>query len=150
MPDCRIVKIHKKLQELIGVSFAAGFSGIDMSGRVVRGMVDQPPMVPFSCIRFDDAIEDYGPTMGRYSGNAIFEIYCFIGGSSFQERGDQALNLSSDIISAITANRSLALPSEVDDVKCDFTAIDGDKVGLNNIGIGYIRVTVKFQSDNGV
>jgi len=150
MPDCRIVKIHKKLQDLIDVSYVSDFSGVDMTGKVIRGMVDQPPMVPFSCIRFDDAIEDYGPTMGRYSGNAIFEIYCFVGGSSFIERSDQALNLSSDIISKITENRSLALPAEVDDVKCDFTAIDGDKVGLNSIGIGYIRVTVKFQSDNGV
>ena len=150
MPDCRIVKIHKKIAQLIGVSYAGDFSGLDLTGLVVRGMVDQPPSVPFACVRFEDAIEDYGPTMGRYRGDAIFEIYCFVGGSSFEDRNDVALNISSDMISKITAVRNLSLPDDVDDVKCDFTAIDGDKVGLNGIGIGYVRATIKFQTDNGV
>ena len=150
MTDCRIVKIHKKIQELIGVSYAAGFSGLNLTGNVIRGMVDEPPVIPFACVRFEDAIEDYGPTMGRYRGDALFEIYCFVGGSSFEDRNDMALNISSDMISKLTAIRNLSLPDDVDDIKCDFTSIDGDKVGLNGIGIGYIRATIKFQSDNGV
>ena len=149
MPDCRIVRIHKKLVELISVDYSSDFSEIDMSGRVIRGMVDAPPMVPFSCVRFEDAIEDYGPTMGRYSGIAIFEIYGFVGGSTFQERNDQALNLASDMISKLTAVRNISLPNDVDDIKCDFTAIDGDKVGQNNIGIAYVKVSIKFQSEGG-
>ena len=56
MPDCRIVRIHKKLIELISVDYSSNFSEIDMSCRVIRGMDDAPPMVPFSCVRFEDAI----------------------------------------------------------------------------------------------
>lgn len=144
-----MVKISKKLADLVAVNYAGLFSGIDLTNRVKRGMVETPPMVPFCCLRFEDAIEDYGPTMGRYQGDAIFELYGFIGGSNFEDRNDTALNLASDMINKITAVRNLSLPDDVDDVKCDFTAIDGDKVGLNNIGIAYVRITVKYQSDTG-
>ena len=150
MPDCRIVQIQKKIVDLIAVNFGAGFSGVDMTGRVIRGMVESPPSVPYACVRFEDAIEEYGPTLGRFRADAIFEVYAFVGGSSFQDRADASLNIASDMITKITANRQLSLGGLVDDVKCDFTSVDGDKVGLNSLAIGYIRVTVKFQSDDGV
>ena len=76
--------------------------------------------------------------------------FCFIGGANPQERSDQSLNLASDIIKALTANRQLGLGSLVDDIKCDYSSVDGDKFGFNGIGIGYIRATIKFQSDTGV
>ena len=37
MAACRIVDVHKQIASLIGVSFAAGASAVDMTGRIVRG-----------------------------------------------------------------------------------------------------------------
>jgi len=151
MADCRIVTIHKKIAELIGVNFAAGSSGVDMTGRVVRGSTVVPPYTPFACAFFVEAREDYGPTLGRFQGTARFDIYCYIGGSSDETRNDNALNLSSDLIEALTNNRQLGLAAGVmDDILCSFTAIDGSKYGLDGIGIGYIQCDCKFQTDNGV
>ena len=150
MPDCRIVSIQKKIVDLIAVDYSAGYSGVNMTNNVIRGMVEEPPTVPFACVRFQDAIEEYGPTMGRFRGDAIFEVYAFVGGATFQDRADASLNISSDMITKITANRQLSLGALVDDVKCDFTSVEGDKVGLNSLAIGYIRVIVKFHSDDGV
>ena len=150
MADSRLVKIHKKIQELIAVNFAGGYSAADMSDRVVRGSVVQPPYVPYASVFFVDARESYGPTLGRYQGTARFDIYAFIGGTDEQTRHDNAANLSSDIIEALTNNRQLGLANGViDDVLCSFTAMDGDKHGLDQIGIGYIQVEIKFQTSTG-
>ena len=87
--------------------------------------------------------------MGRFQSTANFEAYLFIGGSSVDERNDNAINLASDGVKAITAKRQLALGSLVDDVLVSYTAVDGDKYGLSGIGIGLIRINVKFVSDDG-
>ena len=150
MPDSRLVTIHKRLQTVLGADFSAGYSGIDMTGRVVRGSVVEPPYTPFGCVYFVDSLENYGPTLGRFRSDATFEVYTFIGGGDASERADNALNIASDGVEAITANRQLSLGSLVDDVLCSYTALDGDKFGLSGIGIGYIRVSIKFQSDKGV
>ena len=94
-------------------------------------------------------MESYGPTLGRFQFTCEFQIYCFVGGSSLQERFDNAANLSSDIIESITENRRLGLGNKVDDVLCSFTAIDGAKYGLDQYGIGYIQVDVQCVSDTG-
>ena len=101
------------------------------------------------CDFFVDAVESYGPTLGRYQGTANFEAYLYVGGSNVAERNDNAINLASDGVKAITANRQLALGSLVDDVLVSYTALDGDKYGLSGIGIGMIRINVKFVSDDG-
>ena len=149
MADSRIVQIHKKLETLIGVNYAAGYSGVDFTNRVIRGIEPEPIMVPRACIRFVDSLEDFGPTLGKYQGKAVFEIYAFVSGSSPIKRNDMALNVASDMIVAITANRRLSLGSLVDDVKCDFSAVEGDAFGLEGCGIGYIKVTVSYRSDDG-
>ena len=87
--------------------------------------------------------------MGRYQGLAIFEAYLFIGGADDAERNDNAMNIASDGVEAITANRQLNLGSLVDDVLVSYTAIDGDKFGLDGIGIGYLRISIKIQSSTG-
>ena len=149
MADCRLVQIHKKLAELLAVNFAGGYSGVDMTGRIVRGSVITPPYTPFGCVYYIDTTESYGPTMGRYQGLAIFEAYLFIGGADEAERNDNAMNIASDGVEAITANRQLNLGSLVDDVLVSYTAIDGDKFGLDGIGIGYLRISIKIQSSTG-
>lgn len=150
MADSPIVQIHKKIVELIAVDYATGYSTVNLTGNVIRGLFSEPSIVPSACVHFQDVAEEYGPTFGRFSGNIIYEIFCFIGGANPQERSDNSLNLASDIIKALTANRQLGLGSLVDDIKCDYSSVDGDKFGFNGIGIGYIRATVKFQSDTGV
>ena len=119
MADSRITQIHKKLQELLSVNHAT-YSNVNLTDRVVRGSVVQPPYTPFGTVFFVDAVESYT-------------------GST----------LASDGVKAITANRQLALGSLVDDVLVSYTALDGDKYGLSGIGIGMIRINVKFVSDDG-
>ena len=148
MADARLTTIHKKLQAILAVNHTS-YSGVALTGRVVRGSVVNPPYTPFGCVYFIDAVEQYGPTMGRFQSTANFEAYLFIGGSSVDERNDNAINLASDGVKAITANRQLALGSLVDDVLVSYTAVDGDKYGLSGIGIGLIRINVKFVSDDG-
>ena len=150
MADSRIVQTHKKLQELIGVDYAAGFSGVNLSlDNVVRGRIEAPPYVPFATIAYQGTNEEYGPTLGRYQGRSIFEVFAYVGGDSYQIRSDNSINLSFDIIKAITNDRSLGLGGLIDDVICSQDSIDGDEVGLQSIGIGYVKITVSFQSDNG-
>ena len=150
MADCRLVDVHKQIASLIGVSFAAGASAVDMTGRIVRGSTITPPYTPFACVFFVDARENYGPTLDRFQGTARFDIYCYIGGTDEASRNDNALNLSSDMIEALTDNRQLGLAAgKIDDVLCSFTAIDGEKYGLDGIGIGYIQCDVKFVTSTG-
>tara|TARA_Y100000593_G_C4323788_1_gene345528 strand:+ start:14438 stop:14899 length:462 start_codon:yes stop_codon:yes gene_type:complete len=152
MADSRTVQIHKQIVSIIAQDYtgASYYSGLDMTeGNVIRGKVDIPPMIPFATVGFRRVNEDYGPTLGRFQGDIIFEAFVFVGGSAFNERLDNALNLCSDMVKKITANRQLALGSLVDDVKCDIAAGDGEEVGMSNTGIGLITITVKFQSDDG-
>ena len=148
MADARLTTIHKKIQELLAVNHTT-YSGVDLSGRVIRGSVVQPAYVPSSCVYFVDSVEQYGPTLGRYQSTANFEAYLFVGGATVDERNDNAINLASDGVKALTANRQLGLGSLVDDVLVSYTAIDGDQYGLSGIGIGMIRINVKFVSDDG-
>ena len=153
MPDSRTVQVHKQIVSVIAQDYtgAGDYSNADMTqGNVVRGRVDIPPFLPYSSVGFRRINEDYGPTLGRFQGNILFEVFVFIGGSSHNERLDNALNLCSDMIKKITANRQLSLGSLVDDVKCDVAAGDGEEVGMSNTGIGLLTITVKFQTDDGV
>ncbi len=149
MADSTIVQIHKKIVEKISINYAAGHSGLNLTNLVVRGSVTDPPQIPFGCVHFADALEEYGPTMGRFSSNAIFEVYVFAAGGSVAERSDNSLNLVSDCIKALTADRTLGLSGLIDDVKCSFLSLDGDRYGVDGVGIGYIRVEVQFQSATG-
>lgn len=150
MADSRIVKIHKKIAELIAVNYAAGHSGLDFSNRVYRNVTLDNIMVPSAGVKFIDSLEENtNVSLGRYRGKAIFEIYIFCPGSTNASRTDMALNTCSDMIKSITANRQLNLGTDVDDVMCDFMSIEGDIVGIDGVGVGYVRVTVFYQSDDG-
>ena len=94
----------------------------------------------------------HGQVLGRYQGDVEYNIAAFCGGSSdtVSSRRAQAINLASDIIKAITANRLLGFTTGiVDDVRCSFLARDGDKLGIPNCGIAYIRILVTRQTDRG-
>ena len=150
MADSRIVKIHKKIAELIAVDYSAGHSGFNFTDRVYRNVTLDNIMIPSAGVKFIDSLEENtNVTLGRYKGKAIFEIYIFCPGTTNQERTDNALNACSDMIKSITNNRQLNLGIEVDDVMCDFMSIEGDILGVDGVGIGYVRVTVFYQSDNG-
>ena len=131
------------------MDYAAKNSGLDLTDRVIRGSIVDPPYQPCASVMFSQALESYGPTLGRFQFVAEFEVYCFVGGSTLSDRFDNAANLSSDIIEALTTNRRLGLGNKVDDVLCSFTAIDGAKYGLDQFGIGYIKVDVQCVSDTG-
>ena len=151
MPDSRVYRILEAIQGKVGSDFSLKTSGINLSNKVILGSVVEPPYVPFACVHFIDFTSQHGPTLGRYQMMPRFEIYVYIGGGSLPERMKAAINLSSDIIENLTADRFLGLGGGViDDVLCEFTAVDGDKYGLDNTGIGYIEVSTPFQSATGI
>jgi len=122
-----------------------------MSNRVIIGTTIDPPYSPFGCCYFIDFTTQHGPSLGRYTMVPRYEIYLYIGGSSLSERMRATMNLCSDVIENLTADRFLGLGGGViDDVLCEFTAMDGDKFGLEGMGIGYIEVTTPFQSATGI
>ena len=151
MPDSRVYTILETMRRRVEGDFTLKSSGIDMTGRAVLGSVIDPPYVPFASVHFIDFTTQHGPTMGRYSMVPRFEIYLFVGGPTLSERMRAAINLSSDVIENLTANRFLGLDAgTIDDTLCEFTAVDGDKYGLEGVGIGYIEVTTPFQSSTGI
>ena len=121
MPSSKTKQITEAIKSKIAVSYAAGFSGLDMTNKVVIGTVIEPPYIPFACIAFTQSSSVFGQTMGRYRITASYDIYAFIGGGDVEERTLNAQDLASDIIGALTADRQLGISSVVDDIKCAFT-----------------------------
>jgi hypothetical protein len=149
MPS-RTRQITEKLRDLIAVDFSSGESGIDMSNSVQIGATIEPPYVPFACVSFSQASSEYGQSLGRYRITNTFEIYAFIGGGDVEERTINAMDLVEDMVKGLCVDRQIGLSSIVDDIKCAFLAEDGDRYGIEGIGIGYIEVQVYSQSDTGI
>jgi hypothetical protein len=152
MPDPVFIQADKAIATAIAANYAGGFSGLDLSaaGSVIRGIIPEPPILPFASLFLIDVIEQQGPTMGRYQGSMTFEIYAFCAGDSITERTDKAGQLAADIIKAITIDRSLGLGGAVDDCLCSFRAIEGDKIGIPHSGCAFVQCVVTFQSEYGV
>ena len=151
MADSRVYRILDAIKGKIAADFSSGSSALNMTDRVILGSVAEPPFVPFGCTFFLDFTSEHGPTLGRYRMVPRYEIYLFVAGNDQSERARSAMNLCSDVIENLTADRFLGLGGVViDDVLCQFTALDGDRFGLDNIGIGYIEVTTPFQSSTGI
>ncbi|MAF25762.1 hypothetical protein CL634_09350 [bacterium] len=140
----------KKIAELIGVDYAAGYSGLDLTDRVLRGSMPEAPVVPSACIFMFDVKEDFGQVLTRYQAEITYEIYAFCGGSSLEDRIDTAARLGADMINSLTSDRTLGLAGKIDDVLCSFLAMDGDRYGIDGMAIAYLEIKVKFQSDRGV
>ena len=152
MSDSPIIRIENAIKTTIAADYSSGYSGLNLSSRVVIGEVTAPPSVPYASVQFIDFIEENGQALGRYQGEAEFSIVCYAAGTStaIDTRRQAAINLASDIIKAITADRLLGLTDGiVDDVRCSFLARDGDKFGIPNVGIAYIRLLVTRQTDRG-
>lgn len=146
----RTRQITQKIRDLIAVDFTSGESGIDMQNTVQIGATIEPPYVPFACVSFAQASSEYGQSLGRYRITNTFEIYAFVGGGNVEERTVNAMDLVEDMVEALCADRQIGLSSIVDDIKCAFLAEDGDRYGIEGIGIGYIEVQVYSQSDTGI
>ena len=146
----RTRQITEKIRDLIAVDFASGESGINMSNAVQIGATIEPPYLPFACVSFSQAASEYGQSLGRYRITNTFEIYAFVGGADVEERTVNAMDLVEDMVEALCADRQIGLSSIVDDIKCAFLAEDGDRYGIEGIGIGYIEIQVYSQSDTGI
>jgi len=152
MSDSPIIRIEDAIKTIIAADFSSGFSGLDLTNRVIIGESPDLPQIPSATVQFIDFIEEHGQALGRYQGDAEFSIVVYTPGSSsaVDSRRKQAINLASDIIKALTANRLLGFSDGiVDDVRLSFLARDGDKVGIPNVGIAYIRLLVTRQTDRG-
>jgi hypothetical protein len=149
MPS-RSRQIVEKIKELVAVDFTAGESGLDMRSKVQVGAIIDPPYIPFGCVSFVQATSEYGQSLGRYRITNTFEVYAFVGGGDVEERTINAMDLVEDMVEALCADRQIGLNSIVDDIKCAFVAEDGDRYGIEGVGIGYIEVQVYSQSDTGI
>jgi hypothetical protein len=143
-------QIVEKIKELVAVDFAAGESGLDMRSKVQVGAIIDPPYIPFGCVSFVQATSEYGQSLGRYRITNTFEVYAFVGGGDVEERTINAMDLVEDMVEALCADRQIGLNAIVDDIKCAFVAEDGDRYGIEGVGIGYIEVQVYSQSDTGI
>lgn len=143
-------QIVEKIKELVAVDFTAGESGIDMRNKVQVGAIIDPPYIPFGCVSFVQATSEYGQSLGRYRITNTFEVYAFVGGGDVEERTINAMDLVEDMVEALCADRQIGLNAIVDDIKCAFVAEDGDRYGIEGVGIGYIEVQVYSQSDTGI
>ena len=153
--NATIYQVLEALQTKAGTSFVGGYSGLDMTGRVVIGALLEPPTVPYASVSFTDYTTERGANLASYRMTGRFDVYCFAAGSSVTERTKNIVNLTSDIVKEITSDRFLGLTNDdgtrmIDDVICNFTTVEGDKYGLDGMAIGYIEVTVPFQSRTGV
>lgn len=146
----RTRQIVEKIQELIAVDYSSGESGLDMQNKVQIGAIIDPPYLPFACVSFVQAASDFGQSLGRYRITNTFEVYAFVGGANVGERTVNAMDLVEDMVEALVANRQIELNAIVDDIKCAFVAEDGDRYGIEGVGIGYIEVQVYSQSDTGI
>lgn len=143
-------QIVEKIKELVAVDFTAGESGLDMRNKVQVGAIIDPPYIPFGCVSFVQATSEYGQSLGRYRITNTFEVYAFVGGGDVEERTINAMDLVEDMVEALCADRQIGLNAIVDDIKCAFVAEDGDRYGIEGVGIGYIEVQVYSQSDTGI
>lgn len=143
-------QIVEKIKELVAVDFTAGESGLDMRNKVQVGAIIDPPYIPFGCVSFVQATSEYGQSLGRYRITNTFEVYAFVGGGDVEERTISAMDLVEDMVEALCADRQIGLNAIVDDIKCAFVAEDGDRYGIEGVGIGYIEVQVYSQSDTGI
>jgi hypothetical protein len=150
MSDIVHVTILNKLKTLVNSDFSSGFSGVNLSDRVVIGAVLSAPQVPSASIVFIDTIEQQGRTLGRYIGESVYQIVCYAGGDILESRIKNAMNLAGDIQKAITSDRTLGLSGLTEDVIVNFTALDGEEYGINNTGISLLEVRVSHQSLYGV
>jgi len=146
----RTRQITEKIKQLIAVDFSAGESALDMSNAVQIGAIIDPPYIPFACVSFVQASSEYGQSLGRYRITNTFEVYAFVGGGDVEERTINAMDLVEDMVEALCADRQIGLNAIVDDIKCAFVAEDGDRYGIEGVGIGYIEVQVYSQSDTGI
>ena len=146
----RTRQIAEKIKELVAVDYSGGESGLDMQNKVQLGAIIDPPYIPFGCVSFVQASSEYGQSLGRYRITNTFEVYAFVGGGDVEERTVNAMDLVEDMVEALCANRQIGLNTIVDDIKCAFVAEDGDRYGIEGVGIGYIEVQVYSQSDTGI
>ena len=146
----RTRQITEKIKELIAVDYSSGESALDMQNKVQIGAIIDPPYIPFACVSFVQASSEYGQSLGRYRITNTFEVYAFVGGGDVEERTINAMDLVEDMVEALCADRQIGLNAIVDDIKCAFVAEDGDRYGIEGVGIGYIEVQVYSQSDTGI
>ena len=144
------VQVFDKLKTLVGQDFTNGFSELDLTNSVVLGAVIHSPQVPMASIVFVDTIEQQGRTLGRYVGESVYQIICYVGGHNLDSRIRNAMNLAGDIQKAITQDRTLGLNGLTEDVIVNFTAQDGEEYGISQCGISLLEVRVSHQSLYGV
>lgn len=150
MADTVQVTILNRLKVLAGANFSTGYSGLNLSNRVIVGSSIGPSQVPSATLLFVDTVEQQGRTMGRYLGESVYQIICYAGGSSVETRIQNAMNLAGDIQKAITSDRTLNLAGQTEDVIVNFTSLDGEEYGINQCGVSLLEIKVTHQSQFGV
>ena len=135
MADTVQVTILNRLKVLAGANFTGGFSGLDLTNKVIVGSSIGASQVPSATLLFVDTVEQQGS---------------YAGGTSVETRIQNAMNLAGDIQKAITSDRTLNLAGQTEDVIVNFTSLDGEEYGINQCGVSLIEIKVTHQSKFGV
>ena len=144
------VSILNRLKTLIGADFTSGFSGLNLTNSVVIGALLNAPLIPSASLIFVDTIEQQGRTLGRYTGESVYQVVCYAGGTDLESRLKNVMNLAGDIQKAITTDRTLGLNGLTEDVIVNFTAVDGEEYGIMHAGVALLEIRVSHQSLYGV
>ena len=155
MANATIYRVLEALQTKTAKDFTSDRSGIDMRNSVVIGALLDPPRTPYASVSFIDYTTEQGLNLTSYRMQGRFEVYCFCGGSGVTDRTKNVLNLASDIVESITEDRFLGLPLPVTSRTFSntifiFPAVVCDRFGLDGISIGYLDISVSFQSSTWV
>lgn len=146
-----ILEVWDAIKTKIAVDYSAGYSGLDLSGKVFQGRFTEAPLVGSAYIAFIDQVEQNGQALTRYQGELRFQVYCFNYGKNNYKRTSAAIKLGADVHNALLADRTLGLAAgRIDNIIVSTAALDGDEFGLNTMGIAVLEIQVFFQSDRGI
>lgn len=124
----------------------------DLSGtdavRMERGRAENTRL-PVVFMALEGLDGEGAPTLGEYRRTMVVAIEGRVSPESQtpEERALAALDLLDDICTALEADRGLG--NRVLDIVISGTTVDGDEVGLTNLGIVYAQATIHWDASSG-
>ena len=117
-------------------------------GRIVEGVFDDPPMIPFVSLTFGARIGN-DTQLGVWEPTLILHLTAWVGGTGPTDRKWRAVALMSDLQLALVEEQTLG--DQVHDVVLeDWDASNGDEYGLApGYGLVVGRVVIPYRSEDG-
>ena len=115
------------LDALATISPGGGYvHDLSVSGRVARGRVDSPPVLPFCTVSCEGFKTSDDSPVGQWRRDHLFILVAWaeVSGTSEKDRDDGAQDLMNDLMVALEADRSLG--GNVFDLTIDGDAYHGN------------------------